>query len=204
MDLIFQKPKENELPEQILEEGKMQGGYLYSAVLLLEAGVKFKVSSDRYLFELEFDQSNGELKIPHLRVDNSTESFYGNLMVWEQCYYPNDIFTCDYIFLKAYLIRSVEDVDLLVRRRIIINQLGKPKAILALFNRLRRHIRVEKNRYSELFMKLNAYNAVRHHGWIAILKLQYFSTPWKGVATIATIVLLVLTMIQAICALISL
>ncbi|XVE63296.1 hypothetical protein DITRI_Ditri07aG0008500 [Diplodiscus trichospermus] len=203
MDLISQKPKEKEL-EEILEEGKMQGDYLYSAILLLETGVKFKVSLGRCLFDIEFDQRNGELKIPPLKVDNSTESFYGNLMVWEQCYYPNDTFICDYILLMEYLIKSVKDVDLLVRRRIIVNQLGSPDAIVALFNRLSKHIRVEKNRYSDLFMKLNAYNAVRHHGWIAILKLQYFSTPWKGVATIAATILLVLTLIQTICAVISL
>ncbi|MFQ6627620.1 hypothetical protein Gotur_005788 [Gossypium turneri] len=149
---------------QKLEEGKVQqqqqGAYLYSALLLREAGVKFKLSLNTCLFDIEFDENNGELKIPPLKVDDSTESFYGNLMEWEQCYYPNDTFICDYIFLIGYLIKSAED--------------------------------------------LNAYNAVPHHSWIAILKLEYFSTPWRGVATIAAIILLVLTMIQTICALISL
>ncbi|XP_040956021.1 uncharacterized protein [Gossypium hirsutum] len=153
----------------------------------------------------EFDENNGELKIPPLKVDDSTESFYGNLMVWEQCYYPNDTFICDYIFLIGYLIKSAEDVSILVRKRILINQLGSPIEIVAMFNRLCKYINVgTENRYSSLFMKLNAYNAVPHHSWIAILKLEYFSTPWRGVATIAAIILLVLTMIQTICALISL
>ncbi|KAK5813964.1 hypothetical protein PVK06_029415 [Gossypium arboreum] len=80
-----QKPE----PEGILEEGKLQqqqDEYLYSAVLLCEAGVKFKVSLSTCLFDIEFDEKNGELmKIPPLKVDDSTESFYGNLMVWEQC-----------------------------------------------------------------------------------------------------------------------
>ncbi|TYG59320.1 hypothetical protein ES288_D08G292700v1 [Gossypium darwinii] len=192
-----------------LEEGKVQqqqqGAYLYSAVLLREAGVKFKVSLNTCLFDIEFDENNGELKIPPLKVDDSTESFYGNLMVWEQCYYPNDTFICDYIFLIGYLIKSAEDVSILVRKRILINQLGSPIEIVAMFNRLCKYINVgTENRYSSLFMKLNAYNAVPHHSWIAILKLEYFSTPWRGVATIAAIILLVLTMIQTICALISL
>ncbi|MBA0764345.1 hypothetical protein Gotri_013701 [Gossypium trilobum] len=194
---------------QKLEEGKVQqqqqGAYLYSAVLLREAGVKFKVSLNTCLFDIEFDENNGELKIPPLKVDDSTESFYGNLMVWEQCYYPNDTFICDYIFLIGYLIKSAEDVCILVRKRILINQLGSPIEIVTMFNRLCKYINVgTENRYSSLFMKLNAYNAVPHHSWIAILKLEYFSTPWRGVATIAAIILLVLTMIQTICALISL
>ncbi|XVE63302.1 hypothetical protein DITRI_Ditri07aG0009100 [Diplodiscus trichospermus] len=203
MTLISSKPKENNEPEEILEDGKMQGDYLYNAVLLLEAGVKFKVGLGKCLCDIEFDQSNGELKIPPLRVDNSTESFFANLMFLEKFCYPNDTYICNYILLMQYLIKSVEDVDLLVRRRIIINQLGSPEAIVALFNCLCKDIRMENNRYSVLFKRLNAYNAVRRHGWIAILKLQYFSTPWKGVATIAATILLVLTLIQTICALIS-
>ncbi|XVE63300.1 hypothetical protein DITRI_Ditri07aG0008900 [Diplodiscus trichospermus] len=214
--LISRKFKGNE-PEKLLEEGKgnehekmleeeeMQGEYLYSAVLLCEAGVNFKVNLGKCLFDIEFDESEGELRIPPLRVDNSTELFYGNLMLWEQCYYPKgNTFICDYIFLMAYLIKSVGDVDLLVRRRIIVNQLGNPEAIVALFNRLYKHVRLEENRYSALFKKLNKYYGVRRHGWIAILKLQYFSTPWTGVATLAAIILLVLTLIQTIGTVISL
>ncbi|XVE63297.1 hypothetical protein DITRI_Ditri07aG0008600 [Diplodiscus trichospermus] len=158
MDLISQKPKEDEL-EEILDEGKVQE----------------LTTRENHFMETSWP-------------------------AWELCYYPNDTFICDYILLMAYLIKSVEDVDLLLRRRIIINQLGNPKSIVTLFNRLCKHIRMEKNRYSDLFMMLNEYNAVRHHGWIAILKLQYFSTPWKGVATIAATILLV----QTICAVLSL
>ncbi|KAK6229079.1 hypothetical protein SCA6_018030 [Theobroma cacao] len=197
------KPGENK-PELNLEEGNVQGEYLYSAILLLEAGVKFKVSSKKCLLDIEFIESNGELKIPPFSVDDSTELFYRNLMFWEQCYYPQDTYICNYIFLMEYLVKSAEDVDLLVRRRIIINQLGSHKAVVSLFNKLCKHIKVNKNHYSELFKKLNAYNAVRHHSWIAILKLQYFSSLWRGVATVAAVILLVLTLIQTICAVISL
>ncbi|OMO75975.1 hypothetical protein COLO4_25758 [Corchorus olitorius] len=54
----------------------------------------------------------------------------------------------------------------------------------------------ENSRYDDILNSLMAYNKVPHHGWIATLRLQHFSTPWKGVATIAAIVLLVLTLIQ--------
>ncbi|XP_017979599.1 PREDICTED: UPF0481 protein At3g47200 isoform X2 [Theobroma cacao] len=192
-------------PEESLEAGQGQGEYLYSAVLLREAGVKFKVTTNRCLLDIEFNQNNGELKIPPLRLDELTESFFRNLMAWEQRYYPHETLICDYIFLMEYLIKSTEDVDLLVRKRILINQLGSHKAVVSLFNKLCKHvIPMEKNHYSDIFWKLNAYNAVRRHSWIAILRLQYFSTLWRGVATIAAVVLLVLTLIQTICAVISL
>ncbi|XVF18346.1 hypothetical protein REPUB_Repub11eG0013800 [Reevesia pubescens] len=108
-------------------------------------------------------------------------------------------------FHMEYLIKSTEDMDLLVRKRIIINQLGSNTTVVTLFNNFCKHItRVEKNSYFDIFRKLNAYNAVHRHSWIAILKLQYFSTLWTGVATIATVILLVLTLIQTIIAVISL
>ncbi|KAK6270407.1 hypothetical protein POUND7_007512 [Theobroma cacao] len=192
-------------PEQSLEAGQVKGKYLYSAVLLREAGVKFKVSTHRCLLDIEFNQNNGELKIPPLRLDELTESFFLNLLAWEQRYYPHETLIRDYIFLMEYLIKSTEDVDLLVRKRILIDQLGSHNAVVTLFKKLWKHVTtMKKNHYSDIFRKLNAYNAVRHHSWIAILKLQYFSTLWRGVATIAAVVLLVLTLIQTICAVISL
>ncbi|OMP06683.1 hypothetical protein COLO4_07978 [Corchorus olitorius] len=184
------------------EESEVRGEYLYSAVLLREAGVKFKASRSRCLLEIEFD--NGELRIPCLRVDESTESFFRNLMAWEQRYYPRETHISDYIFLMEYLVKSTQDVDLLIRKSIIVNQLGSNTAVVNLFNNFCKHVTPgEKSRYANILSQLKAYSSVRHHSWIATLKLQHFSSPWKGVATIAAIVLLVLTLIQTICALIS-
>ncbi|WRX28433.1 Protein of unknown function DUF247 [Theobroma cacao] len=160
-------------PEQSLEAGQVKGKYLYSAVRLREAGVKFKVSTHRCLLDIEFNQNNGELKIPPLRLDELTESFFLNLLAWEQRYYPHETLIRDYIFLMEYLIKSTEDVDLLVRKRILIDQLGSHNAVVTLFKKLWKHVTtMKKNHYSDIFRKLNAYNAVRHHSWIAILKLQ--------------------------------
>ncbi|XVF29974.1 hypothetical protein REPUB_Repub16aG0017400 [Reevesia pubescens] len=53
LQLWSQKAREKEAEERA-EEGE-QGEYLYSAVLLREAGVKFKVSSSRCLLEIEFN-----------------------------------------------------------------------------------------------------------------------------------------------------
>ncbi|OMO49825.1 hypothetical protein COLO4_38352 [Corchorus olitorius] len=204
-------PKENPinlgsslLPTSNKEEERDVRGdqYIYSAVLLRQSGVKFKASTSRCLLEIEFDR--GELRIPCLRLDEFTEPFFRNLMAFEQHYYPRETQICDYIFLMGYLIKSTEDVDLLIRRRIIINHLGSNTDVLDLFNNICKHVTPgEKSCYANILSELKAYSAVRHHSWIATLKLQHFSTPWKGVATIAAIVLLVLTLIQTICSLIS-
>ncbi|GMJ02867.1 hypothetical protein like AT2G28580 [Hibiscus trionum] len=196
-----QKTEDN--PE--LESGRVQGKYLYSATLLRAAGVKFRESSSRCLLDIKFNKNNGVLEIPSLKVDYSTEPFFRNIMGWEQSYYPEETQVCDYVFLMEYLIKSTEDVDLLVKKRIIINQLGSHAALVTLFNDLCKHIpQAENNRYSKTFRDLNAYNAVRHHGWTAKLRLHYFSSLWRSVATLAATALLLLTLTQTICAIISL
>jgi hypothetical protein len=59
--------------------------YLYSASQLHEAGVRFKVSSSKCLFDLKF--TDGVLEIPRLQVDYFTECFFRNVMALEQFYY---------------------------------------------------------------------------------------------------------------------
>ncbi|KAE8731481.1 Detected protein of unknown function [Hibiscus syriacus] len=131
----------------------------------------------------------------------STEPFFRNIMGWEQSYYPEETLVCDYVFLMEYLIKSSDDVDLLVRKRIIINQLGSHTAVVTLFNDLCKHIPpAENNRYSETFRDLNAYNSVRCHGWMAKLRLLYFSSLCRSVATLAATALLLLTLTQTISA----
>ncbi|KAK8602699.1 hypothetical protein V6N13_084904 [Hibiscus sabdariffa] len=62
----------------------------------------------------------------------------------------------------------------------------------------------ENNRYSETFRDLNAYNAVRYHGWIAKLRLLYFKSLWTSVGTVVAILLLLLTLTQTIRSIIAL
>ncbi|TYH60429.1 hypothetical protein ES332_D08G291500v1 [Gossypium tomentosum] len=54
------------------------------------------------------------------------------------------------------------------------------------------------------FITLIKGSLAKIRGWLAILKHQYFSSLWRGVATVAAIILLVLTMIQTIVAILSL
>ncbi|XP_039020941.1 uncharacterized protein LOC120152930 [Hibiscus syriacus] len=186
----FDSPGSNGTQAQ-MSRGRVQGKYLYSATLLRAAGVKFRVSSSKCLLDI--------------KLDESTEPFFRNIMGWEQSYYPEETLVCDYVFLMEYLIKSSDDVDLLVRKRIIINQLGSHTAVVTLFNDLCKHIPpAENNRYSETFRDLNAYNSVRCHGWMAKLRLLYFSSLCRSVATLAATALLLLTLTQTICALIAL
>ncbi|PIN22665.1 hypothetical protein CDL12_04610 [Handroanthus impetiginosus] len=68
--------------------------YTRSATELQQAGVKFRRAKGSCLFDVVF--TKGELALPCLIVNDSTETFFQNLIVFEQCgYYSKDITICE-------------------------------------------------------------------------------------------------------------
>uniref|UniRef100_A0A5B7APY9 Uncharacterized protein n=1 Tax=Davidia involucrata TaxID=16924 RepID=A0A5B7APY9_DAVIN len=188
------------LPQRALEEFKS----LHSATELHEAGVKFKVGSSKCLLDLHF--SNGVLEIPRFELSDQTTPFTRNLMALELCHYPHDSYINDYIILMNNLIKAPKDVDLLVKKGILVNGLGDSSAAATFFNPLSRQIKFSSSNfyYSRLCKDLNAYKKVPWEVWMAIFKHDYCSTPWRTASTTAAVILLVLTFIQAVCSILSL
>jgi hypothetical protein len=178
--------------------------HLYTASQLHEAGVKFKMGSSNCLFDLKF--TNGVLEIPQFKLSNNTESLFRNLMVLEQCHYPFDGYFTDYIRVLNFLIDTPKDMDLLVRKRILVNGLGNSNAVINLVNNLWRQIFISEvnSDYCHLCKDLNTFYEDPRHSWKATLRRDYFSTPWRTASTVATIIFLVLTFTQTVCSIISL
>ncbi|XP_062176400.1 UPF0481 protein At3g47200-like [Alnus glutinosa] len=177
---------------------------LYSASQLHDAGVKFKVGSNKCLFDLKF--TNGVLEIPHLELYNSSESLFRNLVALEQYHYLFDAYITDYIILVDSLIDTVKDVDLLVQKKILFNGLGDNNAVTTLANNLGINVLYgySTSIYCNLYKDLNTFYEDPRHIWKATLRRDYFSTPWITASTVAAIILLVLTLIQTVCSIISL
>jgi hypothetical protein len=112
--------------------------HLYTASQLHEAGVKFKVSSNKCLFDLKF--TNGVLEVPHLQVDYSTECFFRNIMALEQFNYRWESYVSNYIRILDFLIDTTKDVDLLVQKKILVNNLGDSNAVATMVNNLNKGI----------------------------------------------------------------
>jgi hypothetical protein len=178
--------------------------HLYTASQLHEAGVKFKVSSSKCLFDLKF--TNGVLEIPCIQLKNFTECFFQNIIALEQFYYPRDRYVSDYICILNFLIDTTKDVDLLVQKRILVNVSGDSNTVATLVNNLNKHASVLNTNfdYCRLYEDLNAFYEDPWHSRKATLRRDYFSNPWRTTASIAAIILLVLTFIQTICSIISL
>ena len=168
----------------------------YNAVMLREAGVKFQVTEDKCLVNITFEE--GVLKIPRLEVDYCFERLVRNIMALEQCCYPFKAYVCSYIKFMDHLIDSAEDVGLLVRKGIILHGLGDDAAVSNMINKLCETITGTYTFYDDICGKMNAHYKNRWNHRKATLKLVYFPNVWRGTATVAAAILLILTLIQTI------
>lgn len=183
--------------------------YTRSATELREAGVKLCIGKGNCLFNVLFDK--GELTIPRLTVNDSTETFFRNLIAFEQCgYYSKDI--TSYVILMDSLINTAGDVVLLVNRGIIKNELGESELVADLFNNLYKEVVTETNDFyfAKLCGDLNEYSKDGFHElkancfqWRVMLGRDYFSNPWSFISVLAAGVLLLLTVIQAVCSILQ-
>ena len=175
----------------------------YSLTQLREAGVEFEVVSSNRVLGLNFNK--GVLKIPLLAFEDNMEARVRNIMALEQCDPRKLLYFTDFILILDRLVNTNTDVDLLSDKGIVVNSLGDNNVVTSIINNLNRGIfRGDMNRnYCDLCKALNAFYEERWHRWKALLRHQYFSSPWRSASTIAAIILLVLTLIQTILSIIK-
>ncbi|XP_052107405.1 UPF0481 protein At3g47200-like [Arachis duranensis] len=179
--------------------------FLKSAIQLHEAGVKFKVINKRSLCLLDLKFSGRTLEIPQIELEDKTEIWLRNMVALEQCYYPDESYITDYTAVLDYLINTEKDVDFLVNKGIIINWLGDSNAVAKLFNGLGKNIIHEtfNAEYLRICKDLNDFCEHPCLRKVATLRRDYCNTPWKTVASVAGIALLILTVIQTVCSIIQ-
>ncbi|PKI75694.1 hypothetical protein CRG98_003954 [Punica granatum] len=173
-----------------------------TATELHQAGVRFAKSSSTRLLDIEF--KDGVLSIPSMFMGDYTETIYRNLLAFEQCHYrDNSWFTAYFCFMDS-LINAPEDIDLLVKCGIIENTLGDSLQAANIFNSLAQGLLlIGTSHYAHLREQLLTYYKVPWHRWKAALRQDYFNTPWAGISVIAAVILLVLTVVQAVFSVIS-
>ena len=192
-------PSSTQLPQR----GNKKVKLLYSATQLQQAGVKFKVSSNKCLVGLKFE--NGVLEIPCLEFYDTTEALIRNIMALEQTRYIRNGYVTDYYFMLDFLINTTKDMDLLCDNGIVDNYLGDNNEATLIVNNLHKNILWVGlgTEYCKLCESLNAFYKDRWHRWKAILKQDYFSTPCTTASTVAVAILLVLTIIQTVCSILQ-
>ncbi|KAF5938978.1 hypothetical protein HYC85_023237 [Camellia sinensis] len=188
------------IPRQSLQQTKRKFD-IPSATELREAGVKFKVSSSKNLFDIKF--SGNILEIPYIQIADPTERLLRNIIAYEQCHCYVKFFG-DYTMIMDYLINTSKDVELLVQAKIIENWLSDNNDVSNLFNGLNKEVYISYTYYfTELHKELNDYCEIPCHKWKATLRQDYCSTPWRVLSIIVAAILLGLTFIQSLCSLVS-
>nr|XP_023924749.1 UPF0481 protein At3g47200-like [Quercus suber]POE95384.1 upf0481 protein [Quercus suber] len=192
-------PSSTQLPQR----GNKKVKLLYSATQLQQAGVKFKVSSNKCLVGLKFE--NGVLEIPCLEFYDTTEALIRNIMALEQTRYIKNGYVTDYFFMLDFLVNTTKDMDLLCDNGIVDNYLGDNNEATLIVNNLHKNILWVGlgTEYCKLCESLNAFYKDRWHIWKAILKQDYFSTPCTTASTVAVAILLALTIIQTVCSILQ-
>ncbi|GMP86421.1 hypothetical protein CsSME_00039204 [Camellia sinensis var. sinensis] len=180
-----------------------------SVIELQDAGIKFEAVEDDddelnlNMFDIHF--KDGHFKIPKFNVDDWTETFFRNIIAYEQ--HSSDdkpqYFT-DYTYFMDLLINSKEDVKQLRRHDILDNWLGDDEEVALMFNKLG-HGRMIANQfyYAEMCSEVDAYCKRWWNRRKASLKRDYFKNIWVTVATMAAAFLLLLTITQTVTALIT-
>ncbi|KAJ6713128.1 hypothetical protein OIU79_009177 [Salix purpurea] len=170
-----------------------------SAKELKEAGINFGKQEESYgLFQgVRFEK--GMMKIPFLKVVDTTESLFRNLIAYEQCSQRQHLYITDYITLMDCLINTREDVQILRHCGIIENGLGDDEMVCMLFNKLGTNVMISDRDlfyYAQVFEQVEMHCARRRNVWIAKLRRNYFNSPWSLISFVAALSLLLLTFLQ--------
>ncbi|BAU02060.1 hypothetical protein LR48_Vigan10g129900 [Vigna angularis] len=195
-------------PSKICHEN-LKGGYMVkhlpSASQLSEVGLIFKASSNKCLFDFKYHRLRGVMEMPCLTIDDRTEIRLRNILALEQCHYVLSPNITQYLFFLYFLIKTEKDVNILIDKKIIVNWMSDAGAVAKMFNYLCSNVIVSyiSEEYCLLYDDLIKFHENPRNKYKAIFYHEYFNTPWKKASTTAAVLLLLLTLIQAICSVIS-
>ena len=158
----------------------------YSAMDLVEARAKFKVSSSRCLLDLKFNFKYGLLEMPLLVLNNLTEALIQNLMALELFRHGENKYIMDYFYILGFLVNTNKDMDLLCDKGIVVNYLRDNKAATSMVKNLCTNFSwtCMNSDYNNICKALNAFYEKPLHRWKAFLTHEYFSTPLKVASSI--------------------
>ena len=174
-----------------------------TATELEESGVEFKRKQSTNLLDVTF--RDGVMKIPFLSIQDDTAPLFRNLMAFEQCCPTSESHFTSYAALLDNLINTPKDVAVLKKYRVIENLLGHDEKVADLFNSLGKDASLDYRRHylAQVFKDVNQYCKDDRHMWRARLWRDYLGTPWSRISVIAAIIVLILTVVQAIYAILA-
>jgi hypothetical protein len=92
-----------------------------------------------------------------------------------------------------------------VQNKILVNNLGNNNAVAIMVNNLNKGTLFSNmnSDYCRLCTDLKTFYENPRQSWKITLRRDHFGNPWRTMATIGAIILLLLTLVQTICSIIS-
>lgn len=191
----------------VLEDGEFydDGFIIPNATDLSQAGVEFGKLKGYTSLELLFRSDTGCLLMPRLTISLSTDAILRNLLLFER-YHCGVSYINDFIVVVDRLINTSEDVDLLAEAGILESWVSDSNTAADIVNNLGRLVIINPTNFyfSSLCTELKRYCKNPWNKNKAVLRQRYFNTPWAAISVIAASFLLLLTVIQTICTILSL
>ncbi|KAK2631441.1 hypothetical protein EUGRSUZ_L02902 [Eucalyptus grandis] len=154
---------------------------------------------------IAFDKKTATLKLPHIDLDATTEVLLRNLVAYEMISQRGSLTLTRYTELMYGIIDTSEDLKLLREASIVLNRLNSDNKVVEFFNgvfnsigskstasELDQTIR-DVNEYYNSTRKVKAYNLMR----------KYVYSSWKFLTVVATVVLILLMVLQTFCSVLS-
>ncbi|GKV41391.1 hypothetical protein SLEP1_g48934 [Rubroshorea leprosula] len=166
-----------------------------SATSIKESGISFRKVRSSSILDVKFRR--GTLEMPSIRIQETIEPVFRNLISYEQCY-PNcsPRVTC-YAILLDNLINNEQDMEELNKSGILINWLN-PHDTTQFFKMLYHDAFLKEIYYQKLCSEVNEYQKKLLPKWRAFYTRNYFAKPWAVISQIVAAILLVLTLLQTI------
>ncbi|KAK6934071.1 Protein of unknown function DUF247, plant [Dillenia turbinata] len=176
--------------EDVGEINSTEGDYratFRSITELKVAGIHFKgnacslrkISFKSHLF-------HGELFLPKIYIDYSTESKFLDLIAYEMSLdTPNDYAIASHICFIDSLLDHAEDVKELRKNDVLINYLSSDKQLAELFHRIATNLVPDSFLYKDVKEKIKKHCNDKERTYVTEFLHIYFDKPWSGVALFA-------------------
>ncbi|KAI8528285.1 hypothetical protein RHMOL_Rhmol12G0138000 [Rhododendron molle] len=177
-----------------------------STTEISEAGIILRKSKSQSLRDISF--KGGELRLPPIVVDDTSESMFLNLIAFERLHVGVGNGVTSYIFFMDSIIHSAKDVSLLHDKGIIQNAIGNDKAVAELFNSISKNATLDQaSSLAVVLREVHKYCKKRWNNWRLNLYLSYFAflakRPWWRFSVGLALFLSVLTILQTVYTMLS-
>lgn len=169
-----------------------------SVTELLNAGIRFKKADRGQTFDIKFHKAQGVIEMPRLFFDDMSEVFFRNVIAFEQ-HHLNQFEVINYVAFLERLINTIEDVHIFEESELMVNYLGSKENVATIRNNFTNQLYINYSQeYFQMFDDLAAHVMKPWNKWKAMLRHDYFGSPWTTMSVIAAVVLLGLTAVQTI------